>query len=109
MSTQRKIDGVGEYRDHLGNVTEVYAVTCAHCQHIVEFPSRRQMMEHVEFCRGCGKLVGIECGCAGGPCNPWERELDKQEKEANLTKEQIEEAEHKINARLALLKDMGLL
>jgi hypothetical protein len=40
------------------------------------------MMEHVEICRGCMKLICLEC--YGKPCRPFEKELERQEAEARL-------------------------
>lgn len=47
------------------------------------------MHEHVDFCRSCGKLICNEC--AGKPCRPWEKEMERQE------------------ARYRMLKDMGVV
>jgi len=74
--------GVGEYFDELGVPTEVYASTCKHCQRITEFPSRRKMMEYVEICRGCMRLICLEC--YGKPCLPYEKLVDQQESEFQL-------------------------
>jgi hypothetical protein len=73
--------GVNEVFDELGTVTE-YASTCSHCQHITQFPSKRKMMEHVDFCRGCMKLICLKC--YGLPCRPYEKEADRQEAEFEL-------------------------
>jgi hypothetical protein len=76
-----KPGGVAEYFEPLG-VTTAPTSTCAHCQHLTEFPSMRVMHQHVDVCRGCMKLICL--GCAGKPCRPWEKELDRQEAEARL-------------------------
>lgn len=78
---------VGEYRCD-GIVVEVYASTCAHCQHITEFPSLKAMTDHVDVCRSCMRLICLRC--VGKPCRPWEREMERQE------------------ARGRMLRDMGL-
>ena len=80
-----KAGGVGEYfEDGLwtGKCTTVYASTCAHCAHISEFPSRRTMMEHVDICRGCMRLICL--GCYGLPCRPQEAECERVEREERL-------------------------
>lgn len=86
-----KAGGEGEYFEgHLwqGNVTTVYASTCAHCGHISEFPSRKRMMEFVDVCRGCMRLICL--GCVGKPCVPQEKECERIEKEDRL-KRKIEQ------------------
>jgi hypothetical protein len=61
---------------------ETHTSTCSHCQHITSFPSRRVMMEHVEICRGCMKLICLSC--VGQPCRPYEREAERLENEEYL-------------------------
>jgi len=68
--------GVGEYFEPFG-CREVHASTCAHCQHVTEFPSRRKMHEHVEVCRGCMRLICLQC--AGRPCVTWLKQCDIDE------------------------------
>lgn len=79
---QIKPGGVAFYCDPVLGVTEVHCSTCRHCQRQTEFPSMRKMMEYVEICRGCMKLICLEC--AGKPCRPYEKELDRQEAEYRL-------------------------
>lgn len=76
-----KPGGVSEAFGPTG-IVEMHASTCAHCQHITEFPTRRVMMRHVEVCRGCMRLICLEC--AGKPCRPWEKECERQEREYRL-------------------------
>ena len=54
-----------------GNITTYYSSTCSHCQHITNFESRRKMHESVDVCRGCMKLICLEC--VGKPCGPYEK------------------------------------
>lgn len=80
-----KAGGVGQYFEnvnHTGRVTEVYASTCAHCTAITEFASARTMMDHVEMCRGCMRLICLNC--YGKPCRPAEAEAERQELEARI-------------------------
>lgn len=63
-------------------VREVHASTCSHCAAITEFPSRREMLDHVDICRGCMRLICL--GCVGKPCRPFEREAERVEREARL-------------------------
>lgn len=63
-------------------IVEVYHVTCAHCQSGTEFASKRSMMEHVEICRGCMKLICLRC--YGKPCLPAEKRAEIEEQEARL-------------------------
>jgi hypothetical protein len=80
-----KAGGVGQYfesPDHTGPVREVYASTCAHCTQITEFARAKDMMNHVEFCRGCMRLICLEC--YGKPCRPAEAEAERQELEARI-------------------------
>lgn len=62
-----------------GKITEVHSSTCAHCQHQTEFPSLKAMMDHVEVCRSCMKLICL--GCYGKPCVPKEKRADIVEAE----------------------------
>jgi hypothetical protein len=85
MAAVIKAGGVGEYFEGPmwdGPARTVYASTCSHCGHISEFPSRRSMMEFVDVCRGCMKLICL--GCCGKPCRPQEAECERIEKEARL-------------------------
>jgi hypothetical protein len=75
--------GVGEYFSPTGAVREVDTSTCNHCGSITEIPSRREMMNHVEFCRGCGKLVCLKC--AGQGCVTQEMIADAIEAEYRRT------------------------
>ncbi len=73
---------VGEYYDGplwSGNATLFYESTCSHCQHGTRFPSKKSMMEYVDVCRGCMRLVCLPC--AGKPCRTWEKECDHLEAE----------------------------
>jgi len=63
-------------------VKEEHASTCSHCQHSTNFPSLRAMMDHVDICRGCMKLVCL--ACAGKPCRPWEAEVERVENEERI-------------------------
>lgn len=78
--------GVGQYFDGpIGSgvlVREVYHVTCAHCDSGTEFASKRTMMDHVEICRGCMRLICL--GCYGKPCRPKEKEVERIEAEIRL-------------------------
>ena len=80
-----KPGGFSQSIDHLGTITEVHSSTCNHCQKITDIPSVRRMMEFVELCRGCMKLVCLE-NCAGKPCRPWEQECERQEREHEVAK-----------------------
>jgi hypothetical protein len=79
---QIKPGGVAIYCDPILGETEVHCSTCAHCQRHTEFPSIRTMHQHVDVCRGCMRLICLEC--AGKPCRPWEKELERQEAEYRL-------------------------
>ena len=74
--------GIGEYFGDSHIVKTVYASTCSHCQRITEFPSRRNMMDYVEICRGCMRLICLEC--YGKPCLPYENFVDQKETEDYL-------------------------
>lgn len=77
-----KPGGVGIYSDPLLGETEVHTSTCSHCQSVTQFPSRKRMMEHVEICRGCMRLICL--GCYGKPCRPFEKEAERQEEAARI-------------------------
>ncbi len=80
--------GVGQYFDGpIGDagrvlISEVHASTCSHCQAQSEYPSQRRMMEFVDICRGCMRLICLSC--AGKPCRPFEQEAERQEALARL-------------------------
>jgi hypothetical protein len=83
-----KPGAVGEYFDgpigDLGRkvIVTVHSTTCAHCNTPTEFPSMRRMMEFVDICRNCMRLICPKC--ADGPCRPFEKELERQEAEYRL-------------------------
>lgn len=77
-----KAGGLSEYFGPDGRITEMYASTCAHCQSITEFESRRTMMEKVEVCRGCMKLICLNC--YGKPCIPAEKRAEFEELQARI-------------------------
>lgn len=84
MSGQRP-GGVGQYfegGDFTGSCVEVHASTCAHCQHVSEFPSMRKMHEHVDVCRSCMNLVCL--ACAGLPCMPYDATATREERIASI-------------------------
>ena len=81
MRFQLRPGGVSEVFDPLGHI-EIHSSTCAHCQKISDFSSLRKMHEHVDVCRGCMRLICLEC--AGKPCRPWEKECERIENEARL-------------------------
>jgi hypothetical protein len=83
-----KAGGIGQYFDQpfqTGKCTEVYESTCAHAwcgQHITSFPSLKEMMNHVDICRGCMRLICLTC--VGKPCLPAEKEVERMEMEYRL-------------------------
>jgi hypothetical protein len=76
-----KPGSMGEYFTPEG-ITTVHSSTCAHCQRGTEFPSLKRMMDYVEICRGCMRLICLEC--AGKPCRPYEKECERLENEAYI-------------------------
>ena len=86
MPLKIKPGGINIVFDPVFGEVESHSSTCSHCQKITDFPSRRKMMQYVEVCRGCMKLICLDC--AGKPCRPYEEEAERQE------------LEHKIRARL---------
>ena len=84
MSKQRA-GGIGQYFEGDnwdGKLVEVHHSSCAHCQKGTEYPSQKRMMEFVDICRGCMKLICLEC--VGKPCRPFEQEAERQEALARL-------------------------
>lgn len=80
-----KPGGVGMYFEGpmwTGKVREVHSSTCNHCGHPTEFESMRTMMEHVDLCYGCMRLICL--GCVGKPCVPQEMACERVEREARL-------------------------
>ena len=78
---RQKPGGVGFYFDPSG-IREVHSSKCNHCQRLTEFDSLKRMMDHVEICRGCMKLICLKC--AGKPCVPFEKRAEIMEREARL-------------------------
>jgi hypothetical protein len=74
--------GINFYSHPDFGMVEAYSSTCSHCQHITDFPSKKQMMDHVDFCRSCMKLICL--ACYGRPCMPYEKEAERQEFEYKL-------------------------
>jgi hypothetical protein len=78
-----KAGGVGQYFDgQIGDagrelVREVHASTCSHCAAVTEYASQRDMMDYVEICRGCMRLICLNC--ASKPCDPAEAKAERQE------------------------------
>lgn len=66
------VESTGPY----GTVEE-HASTCAHCQRITTFPNLKVMHQYIEVCRSCMRMICLEC--AGKPCRPWEKEMERQE------------------------------
>lgn len=84
-----KAGSVGEYYDgplFTGKCTPVYASTCAHCQHITEWASKKDMV--VDVCRKCMRLVCERC--SGSPCTPQEAWCEQIEREALRKKIEID-------------------
>jgi hypothetical protein len=80
-----KPGSIGEYYEgplFTGKCKTVYASTCSHCAHIMEFESRRKM--EVDVCRKCMRII---CpGCVGRPCVTQEAECERIEREARLAR-----------------------
>lgn len=77
-----------------GPVKTVYSSTCSHCQHGTDFPSKRNMMDYVEICRGCMRLICLECYdklCKGEPCETYEQKTDRKEAEEDLHRKLVRE------------------
>jgi len=73
----QKPGGVGQlFCDGL-LVEEVATSTCAHCANITDIPSRKKMMDHVDVCRNCMRLICLKC--VGKPCTPFEKTIDRIE------------------------------
>jgi hypothetical protein len=83
MPIKIKPGGINTYFDPLFGEVESHSSTCHHCQHITDFPSVKRMFDHVDVCRGCMKLICLEC--VGKPCRPFEKEAERLEREAELT------------------------
>ena len=73
---------IEEYFGPDGNVSTWESSTCAHCQSITTIPNRRKMHEVTDVCRSCMKLICLQC--AGFPCRPWEKEMERQEARARM-------------------------
>jgi hypothetical protein len=65
-----------------GGELETHSSTCRHCQRSTDFPSMKVMMHYVDVCRGCMKLICLQC--VGKPCVPYEKRADMLETEHRL-------------------------
>ncbi len=61
--------------DREGRMKESSTHTCAHCQRVFEIKPR-QVVDY-DFCRSC--MAPICPGCAGKPCRPFEKALERTE------------------------------
>jgi hypothetical protein len=80
-----KPGAIGQYFDGpmwSGKLVETHSSACHHCQKLTEFPSMKRMMDYVDICRGCMKLICLECH--GKPCRPFEAEAERQEQMAEI-------------------------
>ncbi len=77
MSVKIKPGGIGQYFNAEFGCVEVHSSTCSHCQRITEFPSMRRIMDYVEICRGCMKLICLQCH--GKPCVTWLKQCEIEE------------------------------
>ncbi len=51
--------------------------TCAHCQKVVFTPPNKKIEEVGDFCRGCMKVICLDC--AGKGCSPFMKKLEAME------------------------------
>jgi len=75
-----KPGGVSQYFEgpnFTGKLIEVGSSTCSHCRHLTDVESRKRMMEVVDICRGCMKLICLSCH--GKPCIPFEKRAERIE------------------------------
>jgi len=77
MPARIKPGGLNYHSDPVLGVIESHSSTCSHCQRITDFPSMREMMNYVEVCRGCMKLICLDC--IGKPCLPYEKRAEQEE------------------------------
>lgn len=75
----QKPGGVGIYTCD-GVAVEGMTSTCAHCSKITDIESRKKMLDVVDICRNCMKLICADC--AGKPCTPWLKKIEKIEEAA---------------------------
>ena len=73
---------VTEYFGEAGEYSISYSSTCAHCQRGTDFPSMKKMMDYVDVCRGCMKLICLHC--VGKPCLPWEKQVEHMENQERI-------------------------
>lgn len=91
MPVKIKPGGIGQYFNEpgqLGSVREVHHSTCAHCQKGTEFPSMRKMMDYVDICRVCMRLVCLECHDKG-VCTPFVKLIDEKDAEEERRKTRL--------------------
>jgi hypothetical protein len=75
----QKPGGVGIYTCD-GIAVEVMTSTCVHCAKITDIQSRKRMLDVVDICRQCMRLICADC--AGKPCSPWQKKIEAIEESA---------------------------
>ena len=86
MPQKIKPGSVVEIRDAVGNLTEMHASKCVHCEQFTYFPSMKKMHETgIDVCRSCMRLVCKDC--AGKPCRPWLKEVERQEARSRMLRD----------------------
>ena len=75
MSSPRKEQGA-----FLGEGMRPWAstITCAHCQKVVPYRFRQELMERTDLCITCFALCCLACKAEGG-CTPWEKKMEQAE------------------------------
>lgn len=61
MGAQGKFGGVSQYFLPDGRMVERGTKKCNHCQRPVEVDDLRKLMEVMDLCRGCMKLICLPC------------------------------------------------
>lgn len=73
--------GINFYNDPSGRLIESHSSTCRHCQHITDFPNRKEMMDYVDLCFKCMELICREPECVKRGCVPYEKQMEQAETE----------------------------
>lgn len=63
--------------DPVDGIKECDTHTCAHCQKLVFTPPNKKIEEVGDFCRGCMKVICLNC--VGKGCTPFLKKIELEE------------------------------
>ena len=74
---RKALTGLGTLTGPYGEIQEKPTFTCAHCQNVRRVEPYCDPADLGGLCKIC---MGVVCEkCVGGPCDPFEKKLERQE------------------------------